>query len=718
MDLYYPKLLVISDKIMPRPRFWPSENMRVAAFSAMKKRGLKGTLETKKAFRYHYQRMADMGLFKSPTSEELARIGIDTTSWNEGIGTIPNDIEKKIERAMKRKSKIKPVEKNVSPQQPEMKGTTMRKEDLKKIINAGPRFSKDKEEKEERPYWTGRIWKGEHYDWDTGKWELKEGHWWDPETAQWVPGEPRLNLFYWAYEFYYDPRKYAEPVPFGEFHKELAKAMEDAYRDVFLCPRDHLKTTWSAIFMLWRILEYAGLAKMGILNIAWDPGLAETTFLDVKGNLEDNERILSFYGYVIDENRPITKELFYFVYQPTGAKFGLRCTSFKSGSITGSHPYWVLLDDPQDEPLTKSMMAKFKRVINKKLIPAVGKSGIIMVTGTIKGYSSENDGYLWLEKKPLWRVQRWEAANAMPEMSECIYEKRLRPKKHPITGEILKDYNGNTDYEEYWHVEVEDRERFITLYPERYQIEDLVAKRLEMREDDTKSDDDFWSEYFLRASDPKGKYFLKNRIGDLPPEEFFDTQSFVEWLHTFHYAIFLWIDPGGQGKKSHGVAITVGTYVLGRYYLLDCLVVKAGLPQVAEAVARLIVKWGVSQWGCEGNFDQKETYGNTIDTFLKAYMQKQGWSHLYRRPLIRNNTGNKLQRIATHISDIIGLEGTDITFFVNPGAQHLDKWKLQLGHFGKDISGEMEHEFDLLDSYASMKIHMFSHARKAVCVAV
>jgi len=63
---------------MPRRRFWPSDNMRTAAHKAAKRRGLQYTLEIKKALRYHYQLLADKGKFESPTSKELAKIGIKT----------------------------------------------------------------------------------------------------------------------------------------------------------------------------------------------------------------------------------------------------------------------------------------------------------------------------------------------------------------------------------------------------------------------------------------------------------------------------------------------------------------------------------------------------------------------------------------------------------------------------------------------------------------
>lgn len=706
--------------------------MRVAAHLAMKARNLNATPDIKKAFRYHYQKLADKGLFKSPTSSELAKIGIDTSTWNEGEGFLPPDMKRMLKKLRNPQEKVAEkisvpaVDKITSdPEPPITKGKSKERKTIEDISNRGYRFKKSKGDEEGPPLWTSRHWAGEHKNPETGKWELKEGMWWNPDSEQWEEGTPRLDLYYWAYEFMYDPSKYADPCKYGVCHKQLAYDMQNAYRDIDLYPRDHLKTTWVVNHICWRILEFPELAKMGILNIAWDPGLAEVTFMDIFENLSQNEKILDFYGYVIDEERPKTQEKFYFVYQPVGPKFGVRCTSFKSGSITGSHPYWVHIDDPEDEPLSDTYMEKFKRIINKKIIPAVGKKGVIIITGTIKGWDASNDGYLWLEKNKTWRVHRYPAANAMPPMKDVIAERRKRisfdqVRNLPVFMEDSRFKNlGKLDaqpvYEEYFHVEVKDREKYQTLYPERYTIEDLVRKRMEMQ-DQGKSDDDFWSEYFLQAVNPSGKFFLKDRIKKMPPPGYIDTKSFLEWLHKFHHPVYLWIDPGGKG--GHGIAIVVGTYLEGRYYFLDFVVIRAGLPEVAKTVARMIKEWGVGVWGVEGNFDQAEAYGNTIDVFLRDYMAEMGWQSHYTHPVIKNNTGDKIQRIATHVSNMIGLPGTDFTFFVNTDAKDYDMLERQITTFGMDTKRSRIHEFDFLDGMASMKIHLFPMGMQPVCIAV
>jgi hypothetical protein len=682
--------------------------------------------------------LADKGKFSSPTSKELAKLGVDTTTWNEGKGFMPKGIWK-TEKRLKEEAEKQELEKsevdtsgNQMLQRPDTKGQGAVKEHVKKIVSAGPNFRKPRE-KDEKPSFTMRKWKGEHSS-DGGKtWELKPGYWWNPLYRKktfpekdgrprhvevkggWQRGIPRLGLFYWSFEFMWDPTKYVDPVPYGKFHREIAERVEYLKKYVILVGRDHLKTTFFNVNdMCWRILEFPEKAKHGLLNIAWDPGLAEVTFLDVNENLSMNPKILSFYGYVIDESRPKTQEKIYFTYQPIGAKFGLRCTSFKSGSITGSHPWKVYIDDPEDEPLSPTFMEKFKRIINKKLIPAVGKAGIMQLTGTVKGWDKNNDGYLWLERNRAWKILRYPAANAMPPMSDVVIDIVERIVFDEAGEPVLGD-SGDPIYEDFYEVTIKDKRKYKPLYPERFTIEDLVIKRLEMA-DEGKSDDDFWSEYFLQAVNPSGKYFLKDRVRAMPPPGYIDVQSFSDHCFENHEPIYMWIDPGGA--SSHGIAVSVGTKMNGRYYLLDFLVLRTGLPEVAKTIGRLIKDWRVTHWGCEGNFSQAETYGRTLDREVYNYMHSNGWDVWYSPCVIKNNTGKKFQRIATHLSNMIGLASTDYTFYVNTESKDFDLFNRQLTTFGPGAKKTQEHDFDLLDCIASLNIHMFGFVDTAVCIAV
>lgn len=571
------------------------------------------------------------------------------------------------------------------------------------------------------PYATKMIWNGEHYDPDKGRFLRKKGEWYNPISKSWQIGlapweiDPRTKYFYWYHEFILNDQNYYHPDPMGQCHLEWCVQMESGVQKlVMLCPRDHFKTSFCNIgYILFHICERQDLAQQGILNISWDDELALTTYFSIKQNLTENERMIKFYGYLVDEFRPSTQNKLYFIFQPSGAKPGLFCASFKAGRITGTHPFLVFLDDIQDEIFTPPFMRRFRQIIQRKIFPALGKVGRFFVTGTIKGFDEKNDGYLWLETIPSIKVLRYPAANEMPPMEDVVYEL----KYHPVldaAGLPKFDGKGKPIFIEQFVVTVKDRAKYTTLYPERYSIEDFVAKRLEMADKGDESDDVFWSEYFLRATNPEGRFFLKKRIGSFPPPNHANTQAFISWLKTFHQPVTLWVDPGGKG--SHGCAIAVVAFVAGYYYVLDLVVVRAGLPKVAEVIGDLFLMYGVKVWGCEGNFDQAETYAATLDRELRAYLIKKGLQHLYVRCNALNNKGDKILRIQGTVTTMIGIDGTPIQFFVNPQARSIEQFRSEVAQF-PDIKGDVKHEFDLLDAVASCRIHLAGKTQKAGILA-
>jgi len=698
-------------------------NMRVAAKLARKRRGLKNTLELKKALRYHYQLLADKGEFKSYTSAELALMGVDTSTWNDGDGLFPPDFYKKeklfLEGKLKPPEKPKPIPVDPKPEPVDTgKAQSHVEKTLDKIQKTGKAFKEPVKNDGELPPFNFRHWKGEHRNWGKpgAPFELKPGHRWDPFEKKWVKGEPIINEFYWQCEFMNDPRKYYPAVPYGQFHAEILENLQRYMRICILVARDHLKTTmFNVNHMCYYAIERPELAKMGILNIAWSPKLASTTFNRTIEHLEQNEKILDFYGCVIDQNRSKTKEFAYFIYQGTGADYGIRCTSFKSGSIVGAHPILVLIDDVTDKPLSVRMMANFREVMNKTIIPAVGKYGRIIMTGTIKGWTPKNDPYLWIGKNKTWKTLKYPAMNKVPPMSDVFYEMRERQAIDPITMDPVFNPDGSPVIEEFMYVEIENRELYYTKYPKRYSPEDIVRKRIEMFDEDDKVDDDFWSEYMLVAMNPAGKYFNRKRIGHMPPPGFHTARDFREHLRKKHQNVYLWIDPGGE--KGHGIAVVVGCKYKGRYYFFEFKVIRAPMAKAAEVIARVIVEWEVDHWGVEGNFSQKGQFADVLNIFLRDYMRDNGWEAYYTRPIVKSSTGDKFQRIQTHISSMIGIEGTDTTIYVNTDCEDFPVFDKQVTGFGLGMPPSKKHEFDLLDDMAQMKIHCFSKHRGAVMAA-
>lgn len=576
---------------------------------------------------------------------------------------------------------------------------------------------------------TGKIWMGEHWNPETESWETREGYWFDhiaekvieidkhgdnhiKYVGKWVKGSfPVIDrFFYWYYEFIFDPKKYANPVYPGQAHKEWGRKIEQGKKIQFMCPRDHFKSTFLVCgYATYTICEKPDLSKMGILLIAWDKDLAGDLFNEIKENLDDNKKILSFYGRIIDNSRPNNSYKFYFKYSPNTARYGVRRTTFKSGSITGGHPYLVFADDIEDEPLSKEFMTKFKTIFLKKLIPAMGIHGRIIITGTIKGYNTKNDCYLLIETNPLWITHTYPAADAMPKMEDVKWEIRKRPSIDPQSGEFLINAGtGEQILETYIHVEVKDREKYIPLFPERYQIEDLVAKRIEiMSFSEIKDDDVFWSEYMLIAKNPKGRRFDVNRIAPLPPSEFISWESFKNYLKNQHIPIYIWIDPGGKGKHGQAMALIAFDIRDGicRYYILDVFVCKGGVIQTAREVGNWLLSWKVAMWGVEGNYNQKETAGDMIDKFLHDYLKGKSRLDVYSLNQGSNNTGDKLLRIDTHFNAMLGAPDMPIQLFINSNARDYERLMDEIKDF-PNAPKSGDHEFDLMDAITSAKINL------------
>jgi hypothetical protein len=545
---------------------------------------------------------------------------------------------------------------------------------------------------DELPEPTNRVWYGE--EWRINKFGSLD--WYTP---------PRLDLSYahWYEVFYLNEFNFPQFSPIGECHREWGAILDSGVRKaIFLCPRDHFKSSFcNNGYITFNICEHERTAQdwTGILNIAWDNSLALANMLSVSQNLLANPLILDFYGYLIDENRPNKENLKYFKFQPQGARPGFKTAGFKHGSITGMHPHLVMLDDIQDEPLSKDLMRKFQIIIDNKLIPAVGRHGRLIATGTHKGFDETNDGYLWLQTKPTFEVFKYPAIiGDLPPLGDISYEIKKVPQV--FDGKVQKDYKGRTKYESKFIVYVKHRNRYKTLYPERYQIEDLMEKYLELSKSGRA--DTFYSEYLLIPSNSMGRFFKKERIrpmSGMPFPEFHDLSSFMQFKKKRRTPAYLWVDPGGKG--SHGITLVVVAKHRNCWLILDMVVVREGILNATKVMADLIDQWGVRVWGVEGNFLQREAFGYTMSRYLKEILKRRGKMSLYSAPRIKDNQGDKIQRIREGLSIMLGIEGMPYTFFVNQRAHSYQQFDREVSEFGLDIRPSDKHEFDILDSIVS-----------------
>jgi hypothetical protein len=454
----------------------------------------------------------------------------------------------------------------------------------------------------------------------------------------------------------------------------------------------------------------------GILSLAWDRDLTMETFDAVKRNLTENTRLLAYYGYLPDDDRSSTQTKMFFRFQPKANRYpGLFCAPIKGGRITGTHAYLYGLDDIIVGELTPALMKRLRDIFTIKLYPAMGPGARMVITGTIKGFTPENDVYLWLEHNPAFNVYRYPAANAMPPLKDISYTVDEVPLVNPLTGKVKTKQDGTIFTRKHFRVTgVKDAEKYITTYPERYDIFRLAEKMLEYKYSEDGLDK-FYSEYFLIASDPKGRFFNIGRIQPISESPFFGLDGLLEHCRTYHSPVFLWIDPGGQG--SHGIAVTVMAAINNQYYLVDSVVIRAPVVEAARTIAKLIAKYRVTIWGCEGNFNQKDTHGYTIDSIVRKEFEN-GLKHLYTPCVIANNTGKKMQRIATHVGALLGTDDAPTQFFYNPEMKALTDFRMQLRRFGQEMETNQGHEYDILDCIASTRIHLFEMSILPVFIPV
>jgi hypothetical protein len=510
-----------------------------------------------------------------------------------------------------------------------------------------------------------------------------------------------------------------------------------------LKPRDHYKTTFISIgYALYNICEQL-LYPVLIVSLA--KGNTRQTYSAIKRHLETNKKLIAFYGYLIDDERPKTSNQVSFKFQERGDKDpGLYCATFGSKAIMGTHPRLAILDDIEDRPLTPSLMRDATQLIDASLLPAIGVYGKLIIVGTIKGWTVENDIYLYCESKGIFSVYRdpavylvndrgypilhavtdeegnvilgidnkplMERTYGLPPMKDVKFSKKRAPRIDPNTGKQLINKRTNRKR---WKMVLEvqvlrDLEKYRSIYPEVYTIEEIIKKRIELRDPRKGGEEKFWSEYFLQPANPQGKYFKKDRVNFFPTASFPTVGTLVQHLKDMKMGSVLWVDPGGKGK--HGIAIAVCAFVNGYFYVLELVVERGGIPAAAETIADLIVRYNVKVWGVESNFLQKETYADSLDEFVLDALVKRNKVSLYSACDPHPNRGDKIRRIQAALSVRLGRDGTPPIFFVNQYCTAYDQFINELTQF-PDLHGRnVKHEFDLLDAIASCNDHLLDIA--------
>lgn len=583
---------------------------------------------------------------------------------------------------------------------------------------------------EDKPPMTNNIWKGETP-------RLDE----NGDIKDWKGPKVPPDYYHWYCTFIDDPKAWDPYFAPGRIHEEIGgilDALQVGDIEQLLKARDHLKTTFiQRGHPLYHICEQTPTAHKGIILSAFDIDLVEESFNYIIGQLAENERILSFYGYLIDDEnlsgykntrqkkrgkkRSFRTGTAFWRYQDAKAAPGLKAVSWLAKrAFTGQHPGAVYLDDIEADELTPVEMKKYKRILLKKLIPAVSKTGFLVITGTIKGYDTDTDIYLLLKSNDMYETFEYPAvtdvktgAPSFPPWDDCEFETYWVDKINPKTGKpVINARTGKPRRTKKIRVvSIKNRPQYVVTYPEKFTLEDLVLIRRKYRFGNDATEAEFFAEYQLEPYQATGKYFDKARISWLPPRlphagHFSSFEDVRDYCLKYNHRIFMWLDPGGKGA-GHGVAISVGTFLFGRYVFFDFVVVKEGLTAVAAKVAELLEYWAVDSWGIESNFQQKELYGEPIDERLYKYFKATGKTQIYSMPSYFDNSANKIKRIDAHVSIMLGYGADPIRFHVNPDAESKEQFDHEFVTFPDDELAKGKHEWDILDSMSSQHIHQF-----------
>lgn len=593
---------------------------------------------------------------------------------------------------------------------------------------------------DDKPAMTNRKWKGEL--------PIKDAK---GDITGWTKPTVEVTYYNWYNTFIDDPGAWDPYFPTGKVHEEVGGILDALIPgDIVqvLKSRSHLKTTFTVRgHPLYNICEQTPAAQKGFIFSALDIDLVEETFNYVIGQLAENERILSFYGYLIDDEnlsgynksrqkkrgkrRSFKTGTAYWRYQDAKAAPGLKAVSWLAKrAFTGQHPGGVYLDDIEGDELTPVDMKKYKRILLKKLMPAIGKTGYLVITGTIKGYDTDTDIYLLLKSNDMYETYEYPAvtnaetgASDFPPWEDCEFETRWVDKVNPRTGKpVINARTGKPRRKKIIEVKnILHRERYVVTYPEKFSLEDLVLIRRKYRFGNDTTEADFFAEYQLEPYQATGKYFNKDRISWSPPRlphagHMSCFEDVRDYCKKYHHPIFMWLDPGGKGA-GHGVAISVGTFLFGRYVFFDCVVVREGLQAVAAKVAELMEYWSVDGWAVESNFQQKELYGQPIDQRIYEYFLATGKKKVYCMPSYYENSANKIRRIDARISIMLGYVGDQVRFHVNPDCESKEQFEHEFITFPDEELAAKKHEWDILDSMASQHIHQFIAGLEAVGAA-
>lgn len=681
------------------PAFWDNDQQRKKAHKYCQEHGLKYNVkEVQLAVREMYRSKNKLGLI--PGSEPQKNYVMDTKALGiHGNMAINQTIHTIIDPCVQSTSN---------------RATTSRaaKEERRAACSTNISNKNYKKKNDDKPVPTDRMWKGEA---------------WDSNQKTWIlPPNPRTDYFAWYMTFLFPMRQHA--IKLGACHERWAEELDSDDRCMMFKPRDHYKTTIITIgYSVFQLCEHQQ-EYWPILIISKADMNTRDCYNAIKDHLTNNPYILSFYGYLINDDLPNTDEGVFFKFQDLGTNEpGLFCSTFGAKKVMGNHPRLAILDDIQERLLTQAMMYQAKVLLDKSLLGGLPKHAKLLLVGTLKGWDHTNDIYLYADKKGIFsaykegasylvdRITRQPILDSNGEIQYGLVDMKYikwAKIKAPVlddAGIQKKQWGGRLRWK--WQIKIDILDQmdldWEPIYPERYTIKDIVMKRLEMREVDKESDDTFWSEFYLKPCKPGGNFFDTSRFRAFPPPGFLDNMDFLKWVHTFHIPAVCMIDPGGKGKKAHGIAMLCVYFHLVqgimKNYIIDAYVCHKGISVLVEKLATWIVKYNIQVVGCESNFEQNETFAEPIQNELETYCKSNKCMAAFKPITPYQTRGDKVLRLKTQISLILGPSDKESTTFLNQASEDYHQVIMESESYPIQPT---DNEWDLLDCLALAKINM------------
>lgn len=378
---------------------------------------------------------------------------------------------------------------------------------------------------------------------------------------------------------------HAFPSDFCSFHKDMMELLnsviydtpDEETDDVIACPRGHAKSTLASfLFPIYNCCY--GTKKFTVL-ISGTTSVAKQFIVDIKNELEFNERLVEDFGLVKDPNTwnatDFRVKSKYGMTYVCGRGAGAQVRGLKANG--GSRPDLIIVDDLEGEEDVSSptQAEQLEKWFNSDLLPcgAAGKTSFIVV-GTILAYNSLLYKLLNEPKYSMWRRKTYAAVVnfSSDEKDWDEWERLMINTEDKNAAETARKY-----YEEHKEDMLSDAK---VLW--EGQRKDMYLYLMSRRLADECS---FNSEFQNQPLDEKSRTFKS---------EWLEENTYDEAMLPELKAVSLAVDPSlGKSRRSDTSAIiAIGQGKKdGKFYIIEANIEVRKPDALIKDVEDLIKKW-------------------------------------------------------------------------------------------------------------------------------